>query len=330
MSDAASPNASLPPAADPSAEEIALHVDMDGTSRFRIAGAARELEQIGSLLRGRSTFSVMNSIIIPAMASILTALVISLFQYVSWLNSVRVQDARNTASSAEVTYKDAMKQLGQRGYESQYVADFMQELLSGGDWKANGLLESIYTFDQLRIATYYKAISDWNYAYDRMISDIAYKLDRPIFAQAFGQAGLDDAIKPISNTQTQSVDCSKPLAEQVAKIGYDKRSLKAQFAVIAQCYRAINARIDDLRDKALFDKNAKIEDKSIKEIRANLSDASTMANVFRCEFQHRLEFYNSEVEFGILSPATIYRLMTNGRAKRAMNHFESTDDDCAR
>jgi hypothetical protein len=320
------PTDSKPPNANRTPDEIALYVDIEHDKKFRIAGTSHELEQIGDLLRGKQKFSVVNSLVIPALASIITTLVILTFQYVSWLNSVRIQNARNTAVNAEAVYKDVVQKLGQRGYESQFVALFMRELTYGGNWQENGLIASIYTFDELRVASYYKAIADWNYGYDRMITDIAYKIDRPIFEEAQAEK---DITKPISDTQLGKVDCTQSLPEQVTKIGYDHRSLKAQFSVIAFCYRAINSKISDLRDKSLADKDFKIDDQSVKEIEKRLSDESTMANVFRCEAQHRLDFYNREVEFAILSPATVYSRLGNGPKKRAAAHFETTDLDCS-
>ena len=62
---------------------------------------SKDLETIGSQLRGKSRFSIFNSIIVPVMVTLVTLASTSLFQYISWQNSIRLQAASEEATCRE-------------------------------------------------------------------------------------------------------------------------------------------------------------------------------------------------------------------------------------
>ena len=71
---------------DPPFREVSLYVEQEGTNKFKIQ--SNQLEQIGAQLRGPREFLIFQSILLPLIVTIATLIFTSLFQYVSWFNSV--------------------------------------------------------------------------------------------------------------------------------------------------------------------------------------------------------------------------------------------------
>jgi len=113
-------------------------------------------------------------------------------------------------------------------------------------------------------------LTTWNEGYDRLLTDIDYRFDQPIFFQA----GVSGNVKPISTARTNTVNCTKSVTEQAENIGYDPRSLKVQFAMIAACYGKVNASFGDMRSESLADEKILIADKTADIINAALDDVA--------------------------------------------------------
>ena len=96
--------------------EAYVYVEQEEASKFKIR--SDQLEQIGTQLRGRRPFSFFNSIILPIIIGVVTVSVSSLFQYVSWLNSVKVQNATDVIANAERAYEKAADAIGVRQYST--------------------------------------------------------------------------------------------------------------------------------------------------------------------------------------------------------------------
>ena len=99
---------------DPPLREVYVCIEKEGRSKFKIQ--SDQLEQIGTQLRGPKKFPVFHSIILPAIVSFFTFLLTSFFQYVSWSNSVNLQNATEMAANAERTYEKAAAAIGRRHY----------------------------------------------------------------------------------------------------------------------------------------------------------------------------------------------------------------------
>jgi len=99
---------------DPPFRDASVYIEQDGPNKFKIQ--SDQLEQIGAQLRGPQHFSIFNSIILPIIVTVATLFFTSLFQYVSWYNSVNLQDATDVASNAERAYEKAAAAIGTRRY----------------------------------------------------------------------------------------------------------------------------------------------------------------------------------------------------------------------
>jgi len=88
-----------------------VHIEREGESRYRILSSS--LEHIGEQLRGKRRFSIFNSIILPVIVTIVTVLVTGSFQYISWQNTIKLQQATDRASA---TYDNASGEIEKRYY----------------------------------------------------------------------------------------------------------------------------------------------------------------------------------------------------------------------
>ena len=94
---------------DPPFREVSLYVEQEGTNKFKIQ--SNQLEQIGAQLRGPREFSIFQSIILPLIVTVATLIFTSLFQYVSWYNSVNLQNATDVAANAERAYEKSATEM---------------------------------------------------------------------------------------------------------------------------------------------------------------------------------------------------------------------------
>jgi hypothetical protein len=75
-----------------------LRIEREAEDRYRILSG--DLEKIGEQLRGRPRFSIFNSILLPLIVTLATIILTSLFQYVSWQNTINFQAASDQAVAA--------------------------------------------------------------------------------------------------------------------------------------------------------------------------------------------------------------------------------------
>jgi hypothetical protein len=94
--------------------DLSIIVEQQDGNRYKVQSS--QLEQIGAQLRGKQQFSIFYSIILPIIVSVATVIVSSLFQYVSWTNTVRVQNATEAAAKASAIYQQAAQAIGKRYY----------------------------------------------------------------------------------------------------------------------------------------------------------------------------------------------------------------------
>ncbi len=96
--------------------EPRVYVQLEREKGDQYSILSRDLETIGSQLRGKSHFSIFNSIIVPVMVTLVTLASTSLFQYISWQNSIKLQAASEEATSASKTYDKAASEIDKRYY----------------------------------------------------------------------------------------------------------------------------------------------------------------------------------------------------------------------
>src|SRR5688572_18923058 len=178
-----------------------------GAQKYKIQ--SDQLEHIGTQLRGKRQFSVFNSIVLPVIVTILTTLFTGMFQYISWTNSVRLQNATDNAEKASETYENAAAAISKRRYATWLFIPAVRDLANAGRRPqmaevtpattgtipkmdvppAIGDAEISLSNLQLQLVkqryeSYYGQLKTWNESYDQLLTDIDYNLDRPILLQA--------------------------------------------------------------------------------------------------------------------------------------------------
>jgi hypothetical protein len=217
-----------------------LYVEQEDSKKFRIK--SDQLEQIGARLRGRPRFSVFNSIILPLFVSVVTIVCSSLFQYVSWINSVRLQNANEIAAKAAEKYSRVDAVMGQRRYASFLFISSMQN--GEKKWSdENSIMKFDSELKKRRFDSYYERLREWNEGYDRLLTDIDYDLDRPLFLQA----KLESEGVHVFNAKISKINCALSLSEQLENQELNKDSLKLQFAGINFCFSQIHGTLNAQR-----------------------------------------------------------------------------------
>ena len=111
-----------------SSPDVHLTIEQDGEQRVRIQSA--QLREIGEQLRGPRSFSIFNSLVLPALVALLTTILTSGFQYVSWRNSVLLQNANDVVTRATEAYEAATEMIGKRRYSTLLFVPAMRDIIS--------------------------------------------------------------------------------------------------------------------------------------------------------------------------------------------------------
>jgi hypothetical protein len=320
-------------------DDVLVFVEHDEGRRFRIQSS--QLEEIGSKLRGPRQFSVFNSILLPLIVSIATIFFSSVFQYVSWLNSVRLQNATDNATRAAETYEKVAAILGKRSYATLVFIPALRDIarnqpasmlaaVKADPHPAAAAAEgSLAKFDvdvkKQRFQTYYELLRDWNDGYDQLLTAIDYDLDRPVLLQAgVSSEGVQTSFEKIGR-----IDCARRLTEQLDAQQLNRHSLKLQFAAVHFCLTKIHALADGIKTALLAPDAPKFDDANAGKITKSLGDLRTMANEFRCYALRRIDFYKRQREKSILSPRLLLDRMVKTKQSDALEHFTTTATRCS-
>lgn len=341
---------------DPPFREVSLYVEQEGTNKFKIQ--SNQLEQIGAQLRGPREFSIFQSIILPLIVTIATLIFTSLFQYVSWYNSVNLQNATDVAANAERAYEKSAAEIGKRQYAMLVFLPSLRELVKDAKTiveanakasvEATGktsvknrktaersplsafasapfeipLHKSDLDIKQQRFASYYKQLKAWNENYDHLLTDIDYAIDRPVFKQAGKQS------ERVLYGQFHQIKCSTSLTEELERLHLNPDSLKLRFAGINKCFIDTSQALSQLLTEAISATLPTFNDSTESIINANLDSLHSKANAFRCYALHRIDYYKAQKELSILSISYSWRWLNDAQKTEAQNHFEETAKSC--
>jgi hypothetical protein len=324
-------------------DNVLVYVEQEGANKFKIE--SRQLEQIGAKLRGRRRFSVFNSIILPLIVSVATIVFSSFLQYVSWLNSVRLQNANDNAVHAAQTYEKAASAIGKRSYATLVFLPALRDLgrsqpavptteagpapVTASGAGASPLAKLDGELRKQRFDSYYELLRNWNENYDQIITAIDYDLDRPVLLQAeVASEGVQ-----VSDNKIRQIDCTQQLTGQLIAHKLNRDSLKLQFAVIHSCFTKVHALVDGMKSGVLARDPAKYDEGSVKKIRDSLGDLHTMANEFRCYALRRIDFYKRQKEKSIVNLRRVIERLVNiqkmDEKSEATAHFSVTAERCA-
>ena len=298
-------------------------IDVERADRhYRIATA--DLETIASQLRGKSSFSVFNSVILPislaALTAFLTTLIAQAFQYVSWRNSTAVQEAQNIAAQAQATYDRAAAAVAQRSYATFVFIDAVTELANRKVDVDSHLYRLDLALNKLRFDRYHDQLKSWNEGSDQMIGDIDFHLDRPV--------GVSE---PLRRASIGKVDCKLSMTEQMQHLSINRLSLKLQFGIIRRCFAGVLADFSLAKDAAVMDKAYTISPQLKAGAETARDNIVAMTNEFRCYALGRIQFLNQRVSLAIFVPqwmSFVRETPQQREAKVRQQHFDQSLKDC--
>jgi hypothetical protein len=401
---------------NPTFHEVSVYIEPAGANKFKIQ--SDQLEQIGAQLRGRHEFSIFNSIILPLIVSVVTVLITSGLQFVSWFNDVRVKEAADVADKAARSYEHAAAAIGTRHYAMLVFLPSLRDLVHAkananaalaqakefrnrqesdaegsllGQIKAIKSKELVYpqpsvpkqvletkrslppqitktkanddpvhpqkraadaersprkamaqstelTTDQeislhkydleikqKRFASYYEQLKLWNENYDRVLSDIEYSLDRPVFAQA----NKEDQDFRVSRTKFREINClNMSIAEELKKLNLNPHSLKFRFAGLNDCFVKVHNELDKTLTVAKSEFKPTLSEGTESEIYKKFESLLMMGNEFRCYAHQRIDYYERQKQLAIVSPTFVARKLTDAAKAEAQRHFEDASSRC--
>jgi hypothetical protein len=288
----------VPPDSGQRAEEeeaaapVSISIEKGDEGRYTVR--TKDLAFIASQLRGKKSFSVYTSIILPMLAvlgtTLLTTAIASLFQYVSWRNSTKLQEAADRASRATKAYEAASIAIGRRYYSTFLYLAAVRDLANLKPTNTR-LYELNVELNKHRFEAYFEQLRDWNERYDQILTEIDFSMDRPAHI-----------VEHVSKPQLAKIDCRQTLIEQLNRHGMNGASLKVQFAAINRCLSIATAEFSGQRDKAIVDQNFVVDERIKGEANDALNDVNGMANEFRCHSLFRIQYFNQLKDEAIFKP----------------------------
>lgn len=322
--------------------EILVSIDQTASGQYKIQTG--HLEQIGKQLRGKQSFSVFYSIVLPLLVTLLTMTMTGLFQWISWTNSIRLQDATESWTKAAETHERVAAAMGKRRYATLVFIPTIRDLSAPVrrqqivDATTDGSArlappeqprpgDAITVLQKLqhqlweqRHDTYFSSVRTWNETYDQMITDIEYNLDRQVLLSIERRSVPMRELIP----KLKKIDCDHSLPGQLDELALFRHSLKVQFAALQHCYMELNVMLS----RMLANPTA-IDAQTITAVNDRLADLYTMGNEFRCYAQRRVDFYRRQKERSLISPGLVWRQMFRTERQRVERHFANTETRCS-
>ena len=322
--------------------DVRLVVKGTSGAQFTITGQASDIQKIGDLLRGRSKDWGIRTLGISIVASVATivfsGLIGSQFQFSSWANTVTVDNAKDRRDKARDTFNESISAIGQHQITMGAFVETLQYLVDHPAAPERNLTKLNFELDRARMKDYYEKIGQWKAAYNALLARIDYDLDRQVYVLTETNQG-----NHVWFAKTTKVDCSRYITEQMRNVGYEQHSLKAQFAIINFCFNSISAKIEDLKQRALFDTAFMIDGKTTAALEKSLDDVNTMTNTFQCYAKQRQEFYISQISASVIGSVKLFYLsaleaayghqyvrdhLHSQRKPAALEHFKLSDERC--
>jgi hypothetical protein len=129
-------------------------------------------------------------------------------------------------------------------------------------------------------------MKEWNEAYDRILSDIDFNLDRPILW--YGERG--------DRRKVNKAKCGSEtmLLTELQRLHLNVRSLKLQFAIIDHCFDKATEEFDKEINNALARADYSIAAAKYDDAAQLLEDVRSMSIEFRCFAQHRIALFDRD------------------------------------
>jgi hypothetical protein len=349
---------------DPPFSDTSIYIEQEGANRFKIQSG--QLEQIGAQLRGRRQFSIFNSIILPVIVSLATIVFTSLFQYVSWFNSVHLQNAADVAVNAHDAYEKAAAAIGRRQYAMLVFLPSLRDLVrakaktleanakapiepdgkSGAGQRAVGRKTASPATDGSPERAFASAPfefplekSDLDIKQRRFVSyyeqlklwnesfdDLLHGIDHALDRPVFSR--VDRRNELVTLAKFSQINCANSVTDELVRLHLDSDSLKYRFAVINKCFRDTHNLLDQQLMQAISAVLPAFRDSAESQIKDNIWLLQSKENVFRCYALQRIDYYNAQKELSILSGAYAWRWYTDAYKAAAEQHFKHTARSC--
>jgi hypothetical protein len=310
------------PTAQKSDEPIVILAERQAEG-YRLFTHPARLEQIGALLRGKPEFSFFNSVGLPILLTVATIAVSSGIQYLSWLNSIRLQDATAQAARAVAMYDKAAATISAMTYSTVLAIGATQDLVNSKNAPTSEIGKFNASLDVQRLTAYYDQLTRWNEGYDQLVAGIDFALDRPLLRVA-GEIPT----RSLSSASWQKVDCAQSMPKQMLSVGLKPHALQDQLAIINYCLFELTDTLDSETMNALANDALTLDSKAKTDAGNAWGNLNTMANVLRCNAQRRLEFLQSEKQYAVVSPMTLLRYLYNGKKGRILDLLSNVDAQC--
>jgi hypothetical protein len=239
--------------------------------------------------RSSGPFTAVSTLIALAATTLVTTGVGSLFQYVSWLNSARLEDANSHAKRSSELYEKVAQSIGKRHYSTYLylaaVRDIVNTPANDGD-----LTKFYLNLNHHRLDQFYREIQSWNENYDKLLTSVDFVFDGP-----FGVAEL------VENAKLAKISCDQKIVDQFGPQRLNYNSLKIQLAAINHCFVESITEFGVERDKALRDATYRIDEAKKEKANIAINNVASMANEFRCHALFRVQYFQS-VRQNVVSP----------------------------
>jgi hypothetical protein len=305
----------------PPEPRVYVHVEREEGDRYSILSS--DLETIGAQLRGKARFSIFNSIILPALVTLVTLASTSLFQYISWQNSIRVQAASDEANAASKTFEQASSQSDKRFYATFLFNVAVKGIASrraSGDTKPDQLNKYDIDVQKKRYQDFYDQLVSWNQNYNQLLHNISYDLDRPLDKDRWTESAYS-----ITKDALDNIKCdASSLAGEIARNKLDQFTIANHFAVINKCFAEAVDGISALKDLELADKDRLVGDDEYKHAYNRLDNVRSMLNQFRCYGLSRVHFLDTRKDRTVVFASWFVQEDSYVKA-----HRDDTEKKCA-
>jgi hypothetical protein len=316
--------------ATPPESRVLIHVEREEGDRYSILST--DLEAIGSQLRGKSRFSIFNSIIVPVMVTLVTLASTSLFQYISWKNSIKLQGVSEEAASASKTYDRAASEIEKR-YYATYLFQVAVKTIANRKISDTQLSQYDIALQQRRFDGFYAQLASWNQNYNQLLNDISYDLDRPIFPkfpekphQTRSETNTiwTETAYQITKEKMNKIRCKiDSLPEEIRSNGLDQLALTYHFAVINKCFASALNDFATIKDEVLSNKDRVISSEEFEKADTELDGVRSMLNEFRCYALIRIHFLTARKDRTI-----VFAALTSQEKQLIDDHRRDTAIKC--
>jgi hypothetical protein len=350
---------------DATFRETAIIIEQEGANKYKIQ--SDQLEQIGAQLRGRRTFSIFNSIILPIIVSAATIFFSSGFQYISWFNEVNLKAATDVADRAARAYENSVTAIGTRYYATFVFLPSLKDLVLDKAKTVSSAMaltteikdgetnvkkrkpaaarsqlgptvqnDGVTKDNEIPLHKYHRDVTQKRFAsyYEQLklwnenYDHLLSDIDYALDRPVFEQVGKRNETFRVSWDTISQIDCLNSATDELQKLRLNPNSLAVRFAGINSCFIKVNHALYEQLTEAKSKPLPAFSESTASQIEKEYEALLAMANEFRCYAHQRIDYYNSQKDLAIFSISYVWRWLTDATKTGALKHFEGTAVSC--